>query len=256
MLRDFFLNKDVHKEQTFLAQEANEAKRKSAKVGTIYSIGGLLNRGLRRTRVQNPIAANMADLVNWTLWDTITAAAAAATATSYTFYNQPIGTNSKTKNDTNLTQVSQLPAPQFYNATHMGFCFAPNMNITDITAFMNAYYFEFIVGDKVYLEGKIDFAQGGTGLQGYSNATAAAIATAPATTSNGMPTGVSAMYDLRLPQGLGLGNTLADGLTGITILQGQNFNVKLTGTSFTVLTGGAGLRVMSRLEGILSRGVA
>ena len=216
----------------------------------------MLNRGLRRLRVNNPIAANMADLVNWPLWDTITAAAAANTLTSYTFYNQPIGTNSKTKNDTNLTQVSQLPAPQFYNATHLGFCFAPNMNLTDIVALTNAYYFEFIVGDKVYLEGKLEFAPGGTGLHGYSTVTAAAMATAAQTSANGMPYGMSVMYDLRLPQGIGLGDKPADGLTGITILQGQNFNIRLTGTAFTVLTGGAGLRVMSRLEGILSRGVA
>jgi len=250
MNNQLIVNREVHQEQTYLAAEAMEQSRKS-KVKKTISISGMWGKGKQKMRTANPIMGGKADIVNWTLYDRITAAQNTATATQYTFFNTPIGTNSKTKNDTNLEQVSRLPDPQFFNATQLGFVLN-NMILLDCVALLNAYYCEFWVGQKVYVEGPLNLFPGGAGLQGASNITAAATQQA---FSNGMPYGLSVMYDLRLPSGLGMGDFVSDGLTGITILQGQNFYVRIIGTSFTLTSGATGLNTLCRLDGILSRGV-
>lgn len=244
------INREVHQEQEYLAHQAMEQTRKS-KVKKTISISGMWGKGKAKMRAANPIMAGRADIVNWTLYDRITAAQNTATASQYTFYNTPIGAGNKTKNDTNLEQVSRLPDPQFFNATQLGFVFN-NMILLDAVALANAYYCEFWVGQKVYVEGPINLFPGGAGFQGFSNITAAAT---QQNISNGMPYGLSVMYDLRLPSGLNMGDFVSDGLTGVTILQGQNFHVRLIGTSFTLTSGATGLNVLARLDGVLSRGV-
>jgi hypothetical protein len=74
--------------------------------------------------------------------------------------------------------------------------------------------------------------------------------------------GQSVMFDLRLPAGFQMGSYVADGQTGITILQGQTFTVRLfagSGTGITLTasggSGGTGLNLQCFLLGILSRGV-
>lgn len=250
MTNEIIIHKDVHKEQLHLAAEARETQRKNS-VRRVFSIAGMIGKGRNKMRAANPIAPNQADIVNWTLYDRITAAQNTATATTYTFFNTPIGTNNKTKNDTNLEQVSRLPDPQFFNATQLGFVFN-NMILLDCAALANAYYCEFWVGQKVYVEGPIGLFPGGAGFQGFSNITAAAT---QQVVTNGQPVGLSIMYDLRLPAGLAMGGYPSDGLTGVTILQGQNFYVRLIGTAFTLTAGATGLNVLCRLDGILSRGV-
>jgi hypothetical protein len=229
------------------------------RVGIRQRINDSLSHAKRKMRAANPIAANQADLVNWPLYDRITASAGATTSASLTFFQVPIGTSGKTKSDTNLEQVSRLPDPQFYNATQIGFAFAPTMILPDIIAFLNAYYFEFWVGEKRYMEGPLQLAPSGTGVQGTSNITAAIT---QQTWTNGYPMGQSVMFDLRLPMGFSLGSYQADGQTGITILQGQTFTVRLfagSGTGITLTasgaTGGTGLNLQCFLLGILSRGV-
>jgi len=243
------VHKAVHEEQTYNAAIAAERQRKS-KVKRTISISGMWAKGKAKMRGHNPIAANQADIVNWTLYDRITAANNTATATQYTFFNVPIG-GTKTKNDTNLEQVSRLPDPMFFNATQLGFVLN-NMILLDAVALTNQYYCELWVGQKVYVEGPLNMFPGGAGLQGFSNITAAGTQQA---VTNGMPYGLSVMYDLRLPAGFNMGGFVSDGLTGITILQGQNFYVRIIGTSFTLTSGATGMNVMTRLDGILSRGV-
>lgn len=229
------------------------------KIGFRSRVGDFVTKAKQKMRNANPIAANQADLVNWPLYDRITAAAGATTSASLTFFQVPIGTSGKTKTDTNLEQVSRLPDPQFYNATHIGFAFAPTMILPDIIAFLNAYYYEFWVGEKRYAEGPLQLAPSGTGLTGSTNITAAIT---QQTWSNGYPMGQSVMFDLRLPAGFQMGTYIADGQTGITILQGQTFTVRLyagSGTGITLTasggTGGTGLNLQCFLLGILSRGV-
>lgn len=229
------------------------------KVGMKARIGDFITNAKQKMRNANPIAAGQADLVNWPLYDRITAAAGTTTTANLTFFQVPIGTNSKTKTDTNLEQVSRLPDPQFFNATQIGFAFAPTMILPDIIAFLNAYYYEFWVGDKRYAEGPLQLAPSGTGLTGATNITAAIT---QQTWNIGYPMGQQVMFDLRLPFGFQMGSYTADGQTGITILQGQTFTVKLfagsgTGVALTAsgVTGGTGLNLQCFLLGILSRGV-
>lgn len=204
-------------------------------------------------RRSNPVAPNQADLVSWIIWDRITVAANATFAANYKFFTTPIGQSSKTKIDTNMTQVSRLEDPQWMNVTHLGIVLNPNIEQVDLNAILNNYYIEFWVGQKIYVEGPVQNFPGGVGAS--SGVATTATTTTLRTTSNGLPA-VSNLYDMRLPAGLDLGDRATDGLTGINILQGQSFKVELNGTSFTTTnTGGSGVTMYCELHGILSRQV-
>ncbi len=223
-----------------------------------------------RNRRQNPISPNQADYVNWVLYDRISFAASAVVPQLNKLFVTPIGTNSKTKVDTNLEQVSSLPAPQWFNCTGFSIYFNPNTAPIDLDNFLNTEYMEFWVSQKVYLEGPLDvFPQSGGLFGGTSLGTMGAAATSYISNmTNGWPS-IHNMYDVRLPAGLPLGrdqsggDVVADGIIGITILQSQTFNVQLKadgGGATMAATGavpvaGIGLTVSVRLHGILSRGV-
>ena len=210
-------------------------------------------KGLAGTRnkykLRNPIQPNAADVVQWQLYDRNTTAAATATASLYTFFNVPIGSGGKTKADTNLEQVSALPAPQFMNIQSLGFMFMPDMIKSDIDSFIKGYWFEFWVGQKVYAEGPLQSAASGYGYTGYDTRNN------EGTNTLGNPNGTHLQFNLVLPAGVG------DGLNGVSILQSQNFYVKVfAGTTFTTAaaaapTNGTGVNFMCFLTGILSRGV-
>lgn len=195
-----------------------------------------------------PIMPNTADIVNWWLYDRNIVAAGANTGNRIVFFNVPIGGAGKTKEDTNLEQVQRLPDPQWMNVTHIGFFFAPNMWKNDVDNFIHDYYYEFWVGQKVYSEGPVQCAPGGAGFPGFDTRNNEAGVT------NGLPL-LSNMMDLRLPAGTDIGGVGANGITGINILQGQNFHVDVLGTPVGMTAGQAGLDLMCFLYGILSRGV-
>lgn len=241
--------------------------------GKISARGGFkdfMKAAKRRIRGTNPIAPNQADIVNWILYDRIAFAASAVIPQLTKLFVTPIGTNSKTKVDTNLDQVSRLPDPLWFNTTHMGFFFNNNVTGPDLDAFFNTEYMEFWVGQKTYLEGPVQCFPSGAGRFGSTAlGTMAAAATSFASSQgSGWPV-LSNLYDVRLPGGLNLGvdasgaPVVADGLIGITILQGQQFNVQLKadgGGATLSATGavpvpGTGLTVAAYLHGILSRGV-
>jgi hypothetical protein len=218
-----------------------------------------------RGRIHNPIAANMADIVNWILYDRITYAASATIPQLFRLFVAPIGTGAKTKSDTNMEQVSRLPDPEWMNVTGLSITFNSNAAPLDVVNFLTTTYLEFWVGNKVYIEGPLDCfpASGGVLAGNVSNVTAGATIYALNST-NGWPS-INNMYDLRLPAGLNLGNSPSDGLTGITILQGQTFNLqfKADGGGATLLANngvtpylGTGLVIGARLHGIKSRAVA
>lgn len=226
----------------------------------------------KRAFAKNPIMPNTADIVNWVVYDTYKVAAGASVGASFNFYTQPIGTNSKTKMDTNLEQVQRLPDPQFMNVIALGLQFGPEVILADIIKVVNNYYVELWVGNKVYTEGRFEVFPSGTGITG----SVAAATTVAATTinsnvlNNGRP-GWDNLFDLRLPAGIGLGTqvnpatgervqAISDGLTGVTILQGQQFKVVATApggaqTATAGGSGGAGISIVCQLYGILSRGV-
>ena len=223
----------------------------------------------RRARKQNPISPNQADYVNWMLYDRITFGQSVVVPQLTRLFVIPIGGGGKTKVDTNLEQVSTLPAPQWFNATGLSIYFEPNAAPIDYANFLHTEYMEFWVSQKVYAEGPLEQFPGSGGLMNQGWGTVAAAATTYETnTTNGWPS-IHNMYDLRLPAGLPLGrdgggnNVVADGLIGISILQSQTFNIQLKadggGATMAVTAAvpiaGIGLTVGARIHGILSRGV-
>lgn len=238
------------------AESAREAKRASVK--RTFSFSGMWARArkLHSGNLQNPIVPNMADYVNWFLYDRLVFAAAASIPTNSKLFTVPIGTAGKTKSDTNLEQVATLPNPYWMNVTHIGFYFNPTVLDIDINALFDQSYFEFWVNNKVYIEGKLNMFPAGGGISGWSTRTTQSELT------NGFPQ-PSNMIDLRIPGGTNLGSLVADGLTGINILQQQNFKIELNLPSGAlVLTAnnavpnvGTGLTLACYLYGVMSRSV-
>lgn len=242
----------------------SEMNRDSNKFGDAYLIGGMLETAKRRALAQNPIVPNAADIVNWPVWDTFAVAAATSMGASFDFFTQPIGTNNKTKINTNLEQVSRLPDPQWMNVLSLGFSFGPEVTLTDITTLVNNYYTQFWVGGKTYAEGRYEMFPSGTGIVGNTTRNNISVVT------NGIPQWGN-LFDLRLPAGIDLGvqtdpydgsrkAVVSDGLIGVTILQGQNFKVTNAApggaqSTEAAAAGGQGMRLICTLYGILSRGV-
>lgn len=200
-----------------------------------------------RGRGKNPIDPNKADILPWFQYDEINVAVNTSTTTEMDFFTVPQGQTQfavvKTKQQTNMQQVMQLPAPQHMNVTSLRLIFASNMLKTDIDSVLNNFYLEFWIGQKIYAEGPIHCFPGGAGLAGVSQQSG------QQTFTNGLPNPI-AIVDFRM----------GDNPIGHHILQGQNFQVKILGTAFTTVNStatpaGTGLNWWCILEGILSRGV-
>lgn len=234
------------------------------------SVSDFLKLAKKRFRKQNPISPNQADYANWVFYDRLSYAAAAIVPQIAKLFVVPIGSNNKTKVDTNMTQVSVLEAPFWFNCTGISFYFNANVAPIDLYNYLSTEYMEFWVGQKVYVEGPLDvFPSAGGVINSAALGTMTAAATSYETNStNGWPS-IHNMYDLRLPAGLPLGKdangnaVVADGFIGVTILQSQTFHVELKAdgggatmaAANAVPINGVGLTVSCRLHGILSRGV-
>lgn len=200
-------------------------------------------RASAKNREINPIEEGRADIVPWILYDRLTTAAASTTAVEYDFFTTPIG-GTKFRQDTNLQQVSQLPNPQHFNTLSLQMYFSSRMNPVDIGTFLDTYYLEFWIGDKVYAQGPLSQFPGGAGIAGATTATNQSVY------SNGLPS-PGAVIDFRM----------GENPIGHHILQGQNFFVKvLSNAGFALTASGApanglGLNLLCVLEGVLSRSV-
>lgn len=233
------------------------------KVGKAARFTNFFRDARRKHYASNPIMPGVADYVNWPLYDRLTFAAGGTVATANQLFVIPAGSGGKTKADTNLTQVSVLPNPWWFNCTGIGFYFDPNINPIDLDAILNQSYFEFVVNNKSYMEGKLAMCPAPGGVTGMTTRTSQSQWT------NGTPL-VGNMFDLRLPSGLDLGvdqsgqAVVANGLIGITILQQQNFNVNinLPGGALTLTAAdatpnaGTGAVISCWLYGVLSRNVS
>lgn len=251
----------LHKENSILPNIAGLKETNDAldKFYGIHANGHATKGKMKRNKpfVVNPALANITDLVPWAIYDRVTTAAAANTLTQYVFYQQPIGTNSKTKIDTNMEQVMRLPDPEWMDVQKLGFSIAPDVASLDAFNLLAKYYWEFWVGGKIYAEGPIEIAASKTGVWAASDK-------ANESFSNlGNPNDNDGGFDLRLPAGIQLtdangGTYVTDGIKGCRILQGQQFQVKLIGTSFALVaaagsTFGTGLNLRCYLKGIKSR---
>lgn len=102
------------------------------------------------------------------LYDTLTYPAAGST--TLTFFQNPIGQNGKTKEDTNLESAGQLPAPKYFLiesielrffpgvlpvtsvATPAAAADGPSFFTDDTYTFQKAGYLELFIGSKAYLD--------------------------------------------------------------------------------------------------------
>lgn len=250
-----------YKEGLIFQNEQLEKHKAAGKVGKSFRLTDFFRSAKRQQRMPNPILPNMADYLQWVIYDRSAVAAGGSWPTSTSLYTSPIGQNSKTKADTNLDQVSLLPNPFWMNVTHIGLYPDPNVLLLDWIALCNQSYFEFWVNNRVQFEGKLQHAPGGVGPNGNSTKTA------ESAYNNGYPV-MSNMMDIRLPGGIGLGMDpstgqplVSNGVTGITILQGQQFKIQviLPGGALTLTASdatpnvGKGLTLNAELFGQLSR---
>jgi hypothetical protein len=118
--------------------------------------------------VGNVFVQDVVDRGPWIFWDRQTSAAGGNTSTPYTFFTTPIG-GSKTKSDTNLKKGNQLPPPQAFSLSSIGFVFASTMLPADLATFLKNYYFEFTIGSKVFAEGPLHLWPGGAGISGFAS---------------------------------------------------------------------------------------
>ena len=276
-------NRDHNVEFAFNSDRSLKKLEGREKVGFREYVGNdYLAKAEAAYRRANPIAANQADIVYWVLYDRFFLASSQVMPAKFVFFSVPQGqtittggvTYTKSKQDTNMTQVSTLEAPQWMNTIGGGLYFGSNMIKADIDGILNTSYLEYWVTAKVYAEGPLQIFPAGAGISGVSTQTS------QATYTNGWPVN-SNMFDFRLPAGIHLGmgtddsgqpvSITTDGLMGISILQSQTFHVDCktdspSGTAFyttpyTLLTSsatptaGTGANLMFYLYGILSRGV-
>jgi hypothetical protein len=201
-------------------------------IGSMEHASRLASLGRR----SNPVMPNWTDVQPWVFYDRLTTAVNTATPTLYQFFTVPMG-GAKTKNDTNLKQAGRLPDPKHFFVTAMRFVLDPFMKLVDIKNLFHNYYVEWEIGDKVYAEGHLDYYAGGSGIAGHSTNTS------EFAWNNGIasPNDVNQWGSDR----------------GIHILQGQTFQVRVLGATFTTSndadSGGVNLRCL--LEGILYREV-
>lgn len=246
-----------------MGESERSINKRTGKVGFKTKLTDFFQKARRRHYLQNPIAPNQADIVQWVIYDRFQFAASTTIPNDFRFFTTPMNSNNKTQVDTNMEQVARLPDPLWYNTTGVGFWFGILTSPTDINNFLNTEFMQWWVGQKVYLEGPLQCFPAGAGVQ------ASMVGTGPATViSNGQPR-IDNVFDVRLPAGLHLGTDtqgvqiVSDGLIGVTILQGQQFRVQMMapagGAALTAVGAtpfpGTGLTIMCYLYGILSRGV-
>jgi hypothetical protein len=239
-----------------LTPDAAAAERRQQRKG---GKGFKTFNGLKATKLQprtkslihNPIVPNMADILPWMLYDNLTVAAGQTLANTYMLFTQPVS-GTRQLNLTNLPKVSELNAPEWMNLTHAFIYFAPTVIKADIENLFANSYGQLWIGDKYYASGPLWQFPSPFGLDGFSTATNQQFY------QNGGAKSTN-LYDLRLPEGIPLGNDVSNGIMGIPLLSGQALKFIITLTGTVTLTagasGGGGLNLYCGLPGILSRGV-
>ncbi len=219
-----------------LAVNTLRAVTKKSKIGAPVVLKSRAGAMLAASALANPIMPDWTDVQPWMFYDRLTVATNAATGTDFLFFTTPLSAT-KSKLDTNLKQAGRLPDPKHFFVTALRFVFSSRNKLTDIARLVDNFYVEFEIGDKIYAEGHVDLYPGGAGVYGVSTKTDESSYT------NGVadPNSVNLWGSDR----------------GIHILQGQNFQVRLRGTTFTTSNDAdsTGLNIRCVLDGILYREV-
>jgi hypothetical protein len=153
-------------------------KKNFVRVGTVRQEEGLYDL----TRVKNPYLPNKYGVLRWKLWDQQTFTNGAGNlANTLNFFAIPYGQGTKTKYETNMQLIQQLPAPQKFKIMGIEILFAASNARADNQSFLNRYYWELTVGERPFAEGHAEDAPAGGGLTGYDVANNASLVT------NGVP---------------------------------------------------------------------
>jgi hypothetical protein len=196
---------------------------------------------------RNPLVANLMEVINQPVYDSVSFAAAAAMAKTVLFQT-PIGQGGKTLAQTNMTKAGQLEQPQKLVIRAISLFFSNNTAPVDLVNFLQNVSFVLTVGKKPMLECPALNLTAGRGAIAYSMAelgTAAAGDVPTASTSNGVPDPRS-VFTLNQP---------------IVIEGGEGFAVTLnpeTAFNFAAAASrpvGNGTTVYVILDGELYRGV-
>lgn len=184
------------------------------------------------------------------LWDRLQVANAAVVGTETRMFVTPIG-GAKTKLDTNMVLVSQLPEPQVYKAIGIQMRFNGDLNRADREALVDGSYWEFWVGDRIYGEGHIEDAPGGSQTTGFDVANNANVMT------NGQPA-FNEFYPFSMPQmviGQAPNSANVSGYEGLDINRSERFYFKLLRNSGYTITSAAGLILTVNIVGYIARQV-
>ena len=177
------------------------------------------------------------DVQHEPLWDTVTfAAAGTITETGSSFFTNVGPASGKTLAGTNLTQQSELPAPQAFSILGFRFRLGEDILLADMVAILNGFAVQFRLGEKDYNTGPPWFYNVGGGIDGHTTRTDNSFLT------NGVP-GRDSMHKLAIP---------------IVIENQMTFSGRLRGNNLVLTAaaaGGTGATTQLLLDGLHARGV-
>jgi len=123
----------------------------------------------------NAIIGNMVDRGKWYYYDTLKIAPGTTLVNSYQFFATALGqpdpynnNQTKTKLETNLPTANKFDPPYDLILNNLGFYFATNNRLYDLSIFSQFVRFEFKILDKIFFEGHFWRHPPGAGITGYS----------------------------------------------------------------------------------------
>lgn len=192
----------------------------------------------------NVFAQDTVDRGPWYLYDRALIQAAGTTLpTEIDFFQIPIGqvppggVTAKTKSDTNLKgKGASLQPPQKLDVSSVGWLVAGNVAETDIINLTEQYYFEFTIGDKIFVEGLVQLHPAGGGVWASMGAgTLFALGLPSDSSSRRFPD-----FPRTIPPNVFFQVALKTGGAGLVL---------------TNVTGSEGIRITCILDGIIDRAV-
>lgn len=177
---------------------------------------------------------NTMDVQSEPLYDQLTTAQAGTiTSNGMQFFTAPTG---KTLNQTNVTEVRKLAAPEAFAVMAIKFYPQPDILLADWVAIGANFALQFQIGSKAYNTAPCQFYNSGLGISGYTTRTSQSFFT------NGVP-GRNSAHSLEI---------------NIVIDNQASFFGNLVGTTTTMTataSGGVGSVLTMLLDGLHARGV-
>lgn len=121
----------------------------------------------------NSLIGGMVDRGAWKYWDTINITQGTTLPQSLSLFAVQIGATDaynatrKTYLQTNMQLAGQFPPPRCLVLEQLGVFFS-DMLLADIQAICQNYYMQFVIDNKVFFEGRIEFFPAGYGIFGNS----------------------------------------------------------------------------------------